>query len=357
MSVDLYKLLGVSPSATPAELKDAYRRLAMKYHPDQNPGDETAEERFKEIAHAYEILSDPGRRRAYDRLHREGRTGGPSFESFGELFEVLNQVISAGLAGTGRTRRRAGDLRVTVRLTLEEVMTGVRRDVTVPRRRACIRCDGTGAEPGTELRTCEKCDGQGRRKVQQGFFSLLRDCDRCEGRGKVAITPCSRCDGSGGIDGTEILPVDVPAGVRDGEVLRWSGKGVASKVKREPSGDLLVEIDVADHRIFQREEQDLHMTLPISFTQASLGAKVEVPTLTGSVFMRVPPGTQSNRVLRLRGKGLPGIGGRPGGDQYVRLKVTSPDELKKHQEKLRGESQDESGRRDKIWRKVRDFFR
>ncbi len=364
MSVDLYDILGVEPDASAQEVKSAYRRLAFRYHPDQNPGDREAEERFKEVTHAYEVLSDPQKRRAYDRLNNRSISRdrrGPTFEDFGEVFEVLNSVISAGFGSLGRSEggRRGKDIRVELSIPLEEAMTGVRRDVTVPRPRECVRCSGSGAEPGTALRTCKKCKGKGQIRIQQGFFSLLRDCDRCRGRGRVPETSCRRCEGSGQIEGTELLPIDVPAGVRDGQTLRWSGKGVPAAGNGD-DGDLLVDVVVEEHELFARDGQDIHLVLPVSFTQASLGAKVDVPTLDGAVRMKVPAGTQSGRVFRLRGKGLPAIGDRPGGDQYVRLEVTSPEKISQHQEKLREKYAAKSGR-DKeqqsgIWGRIRQFF-
>lgn len=356
MSVDLYKILGVSPKATTSEIKESYRRLAMKYHPDQNLGDLQAEERFKEVAHAYEVLSDPQKRRTYDRL-RKGGAGSPApvFESFSELFEMLNSVLSAGLGAARPTAMSKGeDLRVSLTLSLEEVFTGVRRDVTVPRERECVRCSGSGAEPGTELSTCPECSGQGQVRIQQGFFSLMRECKRCQGRGKIPHTPCRRCKGGGTIEGTEILPVDVPPGVREGQTLRWSGKGNAGKGRQAP-GDLLVQVNIREHRRFKREGQDLHMVQPITYTQASLGTKLEVPTLKGKVVMKVPPGTSSGRVFRLRGKGLPGVGDAPPGDQYIRLEVKTPEELRRYQEESRGQDGQREGKG--IWGRVRDIFR
>lgn len=356
MSVDLYKILGVSPDAGPDEIKKSYRRLAMKYHPDQNPGDTVAEERFKEVAHAYEVVSDPQKRRAYDRLRRTGGSGemGQGFESFSELFELLNTVLSAGLGVTrASTKTRGDDLKVEISLSLEEVFTGVRRDVTVARLRDCDRCRASGAEPGTELRVCMRCGGDGEVRIQQGFFSLMRECKECRGRGRVPQSPCRRCGGTGLIEGSEILPVDVPPGVRDGQTLRWTGKGRPGKDGQAP-GDLLVSISVMRHRDYEREGQDLHFVKPITFTEASLGARIEVPTLHGNVVMKVPPGTSTGRVFRLRRKGLPAIGNEPQGDQYVRLEVMSPEEVRRKQEE---DDEDVRAKGKAIWRKVKDIFR
>ncbi len=363
MSVDLYDILGVDRRASQAEIKSAYRRLALRYHPDQNPGDTHAEERFKEVSKAYDVLGDPAKRRAYDRLGGQRGTpggGGSGFESLGELFEVLNSVLSAGLGGLKpkSSRTKGEDIRVSLSISLEDAYRGVRRDVTVPRRRACSRCGGSGAEPGTSLRPCPECDGQGRVRMQQGLFSLMRDCKNCRGRGRVPETACRRCKGEGSIEATELLPVDVPAGVRHGQTLRWSGKG-APGLRGGESGDLLVELQVEPHPLFQRDGQDIHLVMPISFTQASLGAKVDVPTLDGQVRMKVPPGTRSGRVFRLRGKGLPPVKGRPRGDQYVRLKVRSKGSEDEGGDRYRrGDSKAarEGDVPGSIWRKVRDFF-
>lgn len=365
MGVDLYKILEVERDATAAQIKDSYRRLAMRYHPDQNPGDPEAEERFKEVAHAYEILSDPQKRRTYDRLGRSGSGGlaggAPPFENFGELFEILNSVISAGFSAATRAvnPNRGADLQVDVEITLEEAMSGVRRDVTVPRPEPCIRCAGSGAEPGTSIRTCPTCKGVGQVRTQQGFFSLMRQCRDCQGRGKIVEKACRRCKGAGELEGTELVPIDIPAGVDHGQVLRWVGKGAPGQ-HGAPNGDLLVDIQLKSHPIFRREAQDLHMSFPISFTQASLGANVEVPTLQGKVVMKVPPGTESGRVFRLRGKGLPSMDERGRqGDQYVRLLVKSPEQLRRSQKELQDKMEgrfDDGSVAKNIWRKVRNFF-
>lgn len=363
MSVDLYKVLEVDRSASAAQIKESYRRLAMRYHPDQNPDDPAAEERFKEVAHAYEVLSDPHKRRTYDRLGRSsagGLAGGPSFENFGELFEIFNTVINAGFGAATRAvnPNRGADLEVAVEVTLEEAMRGLRRDVTVPRPESCVRCAGSGAEPGTSLQACPGCGGDGQVPTQQGFFTFMRRCRECQGRGQIVERACRRCKGRGEIKGTELVPIDIPAGVDTGQLLRWAGKGAPGR-QGGPAGDLLVEVQVKQHSVFAREGQDLHMVFPISFTQASLGAHVEVPTLEGNVRMKVPPGTESGRVFRLRGRGMPSLKQGARGDQYVRLQVKSPEQLRRSQEELREKMEgryDDGSSAKKIWRRVRDFF-
>lgn len=361
MERDYYEILGVDRDATSAEIKAAYRRMALRYHPDHNPGDGGSEERFKEVTRAYEILSDPQKRRAYDRVGRTGRGpgGGSSLERFGDLFQALNSMISAGFGQWSRAGMSdtGEDIRVEITVTLPEAMTGVRRDVTVPRMRDCARCGGTGAEPSTRLRKCERCGGEGRIEVQQGVFSLRRECPDCRGRGRRIETPCRRCDGEGKIRGTELLPVDVPPGVWDGQTLRWSGKGARGDGARR--GDLVIDVHVEDHEVFQRRGQDVYMAFPVSFTEASLGGKVDVPTLDGRVRMKIPPGTRSGRVLRLRDKGLPALGQRSGGDQYVRLEVTSTEKSSERREGIRGgfrsstrQSEESKG----LWGRVREFF-
>lgn len=361
MDVDLYDILNIDPDASPAEIKSAYRRLALRYHPDQNPGDRKAEERFKEVTHAYQVLSDPQKRRAYDRLQRGRSPGGRrrSFENLGDFFETLNSVITAGFSELGKAAsgRKGDDIHVDLTVTLEEAMTGVRRDVEVKRPRRCDRCGGRGAEPGTALDECAECGGRGKVRKEQGFFSLMRDCKVCLGRGQVIETHCRRCQGEGVVEGTELLPVDVPPGVRDGQTLRWSKKGRRGKAER---GDLLIEIRVQPHELFSRDEQDIYLTFPVSFDEASLGAKVEVPTLDGSVMMKVPPGTRSGRVFRLQGKGLPAIGNRPRGDQYVRLTVKSPEDIDGrqpgHRNPFEARERDRATGGEGLWERMRSMF-
>lgn len=354
MNVDLYNLLGVKPSADAATIKAAYRRLAMKYHPDQNLGDKEAEEYFKKITQAYEVLSDPQRRRAYDRMRRRSPAGqSQGWENLSEFFDAINSAIATGLGGLGRrdVQETGKNIRTQVRISMEEAFTGLRRDISVPRPRGCSRCGGSGAEPGTGMTTCGECSGRGQIRVQQGFFSLMKTCPKCGGRGRLVQTPCRRCSGVGTIEGTELVSVAIPAGVRDGQTLRMAEKGAPGPVDRPP-GDLLVDIQVENHPRFRRDGQDVYVEVPVTFTQASLGAKVEVPTLDGRVRMTIPAGSQSGRRFRLAGKGFPAIGGRPRGDQYVRLKVGGVST----QSRSGGTTNSRRGRRGGLWSRVRDLF-
>ncbi|WP_158542312.1 molecular chaperone DnaJ [Lujinxingia litoralis] len=351
MNVDLYQVLEVRSDADHATIKKAYRRLALRYHPDQNPGDARAEERFKEVAQAYEVLSDPARRAAYDRSGRMGgvnRMGGPSFEGFGDLFEVLNSVFGGATRSATRATRGA-DIRVRMELSLEEAHLGGRRAVRVPRKQVCVRCEGKGGEPGTRVRTCESCQGSGQVRSQQGFFSLMRDCKRCQGRGRVIEVPCKSCQGTGTTDTLEVVEIAVPRGVDQGQTLRWEGKGEPGSSGGR-AGDLLVEVQLKAHPIFERDDLDVHRDLRVSFTEASIGAKIDVATLDGEVVMKLPPGTQEGRVLRLRGQGFMSRDGKTRGDMYVRVRVASP-------ESSSPSSQKKGGLRRGLLGKVRDIFR
>lgn len=352
MKADLYQVLGVRRDADGATIKAAYRKLALRYHPDQNPDDASAEERFKELAHAYEVLSDPAKRAAYDRSGRIGGVntmGGPSFEGLGDIFEIFNSVF--GSVGRAQARaRRGADVPVRLDLSLEEAHAGGRRAVRVPRRRSCARCEGKGGEPGTRVRTCESCEGSGQVRSQQGFFSLMRECKRCQGRGRVVETPCRVCGGEGTIQSAETLEMVVPAGVDQGQTLRWEGKGEPGEPGARP-GDLLVEVHLRPHPVFTRDGLDVHRDLEVTYTQASLGAKIDVATLEGEVVMKLPPGTQEGRVLRLRGKGFASRQGETRGDMYVRVRVTSP------KAQAEAESERRGGLRQGILGKVRDLFR
>ncbi len=359
MSTDYYKVLGVERDAEAREIKKAYRRLAMKYHPDQNDGDKAAEEKFKEISEAYSILGDADKRAQYDRFGTVGDNpfagggnpfagggnpfaGGVPFGGVNDVFvDILNDLFGARRGGQGRSRR-GSDLRYELKMTLEEVATGITREIEIPKIETCPVCSGSGAQPGTRPTTCPDCNGAGQIRVQQGFFSMARTCGRCSGTGEIIENPCRRCEGRGRVTSKENLEVEVPAGVAEGQRLRWTGKGEPG-YGGGPPGDLYVVVALSEHPFFERQEQNVTCRIPISFAQAALGAEVEVPTLTGKVRMKVPPGTQSGKVFRLRKKGLPDVDGRGAGDQLVTIVVETPTNLSARQEALLREFAEISG--------------
>ncbi|MBA2664553.1 MAG: molecular chaperone DnaJ [Bradymonadaceae bacterium] len=363
MNQDLYNILGVSREATAGELKTAYRKLALKYHPDQNGGDAAAEERFKQISAAYEILGDPQKRSTYDRFGSTSATSpfgsgspfgggaggqpfGAGFENLGDFFDILNSVFGAGAAGRAGAAagvgRRGVDLKIEVDLTFAEAAHGATKVIEVPTAHECSTCAGSGAKPGTKPVTCARCAGRGKVRVQQGFFSMMRTCSSCEGQGTVIESPCAVCQGRGRVVTNEPLAVDIPAGVNTGHRLRWAGKGEPGSSGGAP-GDLYVVIRLQDHPLFEREGLDVRCTIPVSFTQASLGARVEVPTLDGKVMMKIPSGTQSGKVLRLRNKGFPALQGQERGDQFVAIVVETPVRLNSRQKELLQQFASEAG--------------
>ncbi|MFW5968189.1 MAG: molecular chaperone DnaJ [Persicimonas sp.] len=353
MSIDPYDVLGVSKDAELSEIKAAYRRLAVEHHPDKNPDDPRAQERFKEVNEAYEILSDPEKRQAYDRFGSTkgfggGAGGGSPFggqQGFGDIFDIFNTVFRGGRGGgRGRQRGRRGtDLKMELEVSFEEAATGTTREVTVPSFNRCETCDGSGAKPGTSPTTCPECGGRGSVRVQNGFFSMMRSCPRCEGEGQIISDPCTDCGGKGIRQEEETLEVEVPAGVDDGQKLRWGGRGGPGADGGRP-GDLYIVIRLEDHPLFEREGRDVVCEVPISFTQAALGGKLEVPTLDGKVNMTVPAGTQTGKVFRLNGKGFPSVDGRRGrGDQLVEVVVETPVKLTDRQEELLEEFAEEGG--------------
>jgi molecular chaperone DnaJ len=339
---DYYEVLGVSRSVDEIELKQAYRKIALKYHPDRNPDDPEAEDRFKQASEAYAVLSDPDKRRAYDRFGHEGvGMGAPGgFGDFGDLgnftdlFNDLFGDLFGGRAGRSRGRgRRGADLRYNLEISLEDVPEGTEAQIRIPKTRVCGTCSGSGARPGTSPERCGRCHGTGQVVLQQGFFRISRPCDACAGAGEILRDPCGDCRGSGRVEGQQSIKVRVPAGVEDGMRLRLAGEGEAG-ISGGPPGDLYVVISVREHEIFERDGRDLHCGVPVAFTQAALGDEIEVPTLGEPVKLKVPEGTQSGKVFRLRGKGLPSLrsGGR--GDQLVHIFVEVPTKLSKRQREL-----------------------
>ncbi len=332
---DYYEILAVERTATEVEIKKAFRRLAMKYHPDRNPDDPQAQERFKEAKEAYEVLSDAQKRAAYDRYGHAGvdpatATGGGGFHGgmddiFGDIF---NEIFGAGRGG----RHRGADLVHEVTLDLEEAVIGVEKEIEVPMMTACEPCNGTGSEDG-KRRTCDTCNGHGQVRIRQGFFTVQQTCPACKGRGSVIQNPCRQCHGAGRVRGSRSLTVKIPAGVDNGDRIRLNGEGHAGPAGAQP-GDLYLDIRVRPHPIFQRDGDDLYMELPISFVTAALGGEYEVPTLDGRVKLRIPPETQTHKVFRLSGKGVRSVRSPAPGDLLVRVVVETPVNLSKEQKAL-----------------------
>ena len=379
---DYYDVLGVARSVSEPDLKKAYRKLAMECHPDRNPDDSVAEDRFKQVSEAYAVLSDQEKRARYDRFGHAG-LGGPGggghpgqdfgdLGNFGDLFNDLFGDIFGGAGGRGGSRRgrgqRGADLRYNLQIDLDDVLNGCEPSLKIPKMKRCKTCSGSGAAKGSKPARCGRCEGTGQMVFQQGFFRVNRPCDACGGAGEVIRNPCSRCRGAGRVEGQQTLQVKVPPGVEDGARLRVSGEGEAGIAGGEP-GDLYVVMVLRDHPLFDREGTDLHLEVPVPFVQAALGAEVEVPTLDGKVKLQIPEGTQSGRVLRLRGKGLPPLQPRVDpaqllkmrGDLYVRLFVEVPTKLNARQRELLEEFADQSGHEVSpatkgFVDKIRDFF-
>jgi molecular chaperone DnaJ len=354
---DYYEVLGVGRDADLGAIKSAYRKLALRYHPDKNAGDAEAEERFKEAAEAYAVLSDPDKRRTYDRFGKAGLKGQPEFggfdaDVFGDFADVLGDLFGfGGIFGGGARRRRRGrpgqDLRYDLELEFEEAVRGLETKIRVPRSEGCPDCGGSGAADPEGITSCPDCGGRGQVAFQQGFFTVARPCGRCRGQGRVITRPCTTCSGSGRVRQERTLSVRIPAGVQDGVQLRLSGEGEAG-TGEAPPGDLYVVLSVRAHPVFTREDLDLVCEVPISFSQAALGAKVHVPTLDGEEEIDVEAGTQSGTEIRLRGQGVPALTGRGRGDQRIRLLVRTPKRLNREQRELfkqlaEHESDDEPG--------------
>ncbi|ASQ46869.1 molecular chaperone DnaJ [Legionella clemsonensis] len=339
---DLYELLGVSRSASEAEIKKAYRKLAMKYHPDRNSNDKEAEEKFKDIQSAYAVLSDPQKRAAYDRFGHAGidpSMGGQGgfgggFGGFGDVFEDIFENIFSGGRARGQSRaQRGADLQVNVQMTLEEAALGKQVEITVPRHVTCQSCNGSGAKKGSTPKNCETCNGVGQVRIQQGFFSIQQTCPSCHGEGKVITDPCSSCHGQGRVRESKKLTVKIPAGVDNGDRVRLSGEGEAG-MNGGPAGDLYVQVNIKAHAIFERHDSDLYCEVPISFITAALGGAIEVPTLEGRVTLKIPGETQTGKTFRLRGKGMKSVRGHATGDLLCRVVVETPVNLSKEQKEL-----------------------
>ncbi len=358
---DYYEVLGVTRQASAQDLKSAYRKLAMQYHPDRNPEDRAAEERFKEASEAYEVLSDPEKRGHYDRF---GHSSVP-FDFGGFSSSGINDVLSEifGDIFGGRTRRggrsRGSDLRYNLELSFEEAAFGTEVSVKIPRPKKCEGCEGTGSKD-RQVHRCTACGGSGELRHTQGFFSVSRPCGTCGGTGAVATTPCPKCRGAGRTESETTLSVKIPAGVDNGTRVRLVGEGEPGELGGPP-GDLYVVAHVKEHPIFVREDAEVLCEVPISFAQAALGTQLEVPTLEGKVKMRVPSGTQSGKVFRLKGKGIPHLHGGGRGDQHVRVVVETPTDLSSKQRELLEQFAELNGERSQpqvksFLEKVRELF-
>ena len=340
---DYYEILGVAKNASDDELKKAYRKLAMKYHPDRNPDSKEAEEKFKEAKEAYEMLSDAQKRAAYDRFGHAGvdpnsgmgaGMGGAGGAGFADAFgDIFGEIFGGGRRGGGPQVYRGADLKYTLDITLEQAANGFDTEIRVPSWENCDTCHGSGAKPGTQPRTCQTCDGAGVVRMQQGFFSVQQHCPTCHGSGKEIPEPCTSCDGVGRIRRHKTLQVKIPAGIDDGMRIRSAGNGEPG-VNGGPPGDLYVEIHLKEHGIFQRDADDLHCELTIPFTTAALGGEVEVPTLTGRAAITIPEGTQTGKTFRLRGKGIRGVRSSYPGDLYCHVGVETPVRLTEEQKKI-----------------------
>ena len=343
---DYYDTLGVPKNASDEDIKKAYRKLAMKHHPDRNQGDgnKASEEKFKEAKEAYEMLSDANKRAAYDQYGHAGvdpnmRGGGPGAEGFGGFAEAFGDIFGdvfsgqRGAQGGGRQVYRGGDLSYAMEITLEEAAHGKEAQIRIPSWDDCSTCHGSGAKPGTKVATCTTCHGHGVVQMRQGFFSVQQTCPQCKGTGKLIPSPCVACHGVGKTKTNKTLEVKIPAGIDDGMRIRSTGNGEPG-TNGGPPGDLYIEIRLKKHEIFEREGDDLHCSMPISFTTAALGGEIEVPTLAGKAAIDIPEGTQAGKQFRLRGKGIKGVRSSYPGDLYCHITVETPVKLTEHQRKL-----------------------
>ena len=347
---DYYELLGVSKDASAAELKSAYRKQAMKFHPDKNPGDTAAEVKFKQVNEAYEILKDDEKRAAYDRFgHAAFEQGGPGGGGFGgggfggggfggggfsDVFDEIFGAMGGGGRRGGGGSSRGADLRYNMAITLEEAFDGKKAEITIPGSVSCEECDGTGAEAGSQPVTCPTCNGHGKVCAQQGFFTIERTCPSCHGKGKIVKNPCKSCHGVGRVEKEKTLQVKIPQGVEDGTRIRLSSEGEAG-TNGAPAGDLYIFLDIAHHRFFQREGANLYCRIPIPMGKAALGGTIEVPTIEGTrTRINIPAGTQSGQQLRLRGKGMTILRSQARGDMFVEISVETPVNLTDRQKEL-----------------------
>ena len=369
---DFYDILGVNRDASDEEIKKAYRKLAMKHHPDRNPDNPKAEDHFKEAKEAYEILSDPQKRAAYDQYGHAGvdpQAGmgggfGAGAGGFSDAFGGIFDEIFGGSARGGRSNvYRGADLRYNLEITLEQAAFGTETKIRIPTMENCEACKGSGAKAGTQPKTCPTCLGSGQVRLQQGFFSIQQTCPKCHGTGKFIADPCGSCHGAGRVKQHKTLAVKIPAGVDEGDRIRLSGEGEHG-INGGPSGDLYVQIHLKPHSVFQRDQNDLHCEMPISFTTAALGGEIEIPTLDGAANLKIPAETQSGKIFRLRGKGIKGVRSHAQGDLLCHVVVETPVNLTERQKELLRELEESSSGdaerhnpRAKSWMdKVKEFF-
>ena len=368
---DYYEVLGVNRDASDEDIKKAYRKLAMKWHPDRNPDNPRAEDHFKDAKQAYEILSDAQKRSAYDQFGHAGvdptaaagAGAGAGFSGFGDVFsDIFGEIFGGGRAGRSAVFRGA-DLRYNLEIALEQAAKGLETKIRIPTMAECAACHGTGAKPGTQPQTCSSCGGAGQVRVSQGPFSIAQTCPRCHGSGKMVAHPCASCGGAGRVKHQKTLQVRIPTGVDEGDRVRLAGEGELG-VNGGPPGDLYVQVHIKPHPVFQRDHDDLHCEMPVSFSIAALGGDVEIPTLDGTARIKVPVESQTGKTFRLRAKGIKGVRSHTPGDLYCHLVVETPVNLTERQRELLREfeviSQRDAARhnpRSKSWLdKVREFF-
>ena len=360
---DYYEVLGVGRDTSEREIKKAYKRLAMKFHPDRNPGDKEAEANFKEVKEAYEILTDSDKKAAYDQFGHAGvdpNRGGGGYggsADFGDVFgDVFGDIFGGGRRGGQRQAARGSDLRYNLELSLEEAVRGLTKELRIPTLAACDVCDGSGAKKGSSPTTCGTCHGQGQVQMRQGFFAVQQACPTCHGRGKIIKDPCNKCHGEGRVEKSKTLSVKIPAGVDTGDRIRLSGEGEAGEYGAPP-GDLYVQVSVREHAIFQRDGNNLYCEVPISFSKAALGGEIEVPTLDGKVNLKIPAETQTGRMFRMRGKGVKSVRSHAVGDLLCKVVMETPVNLNERQKELLREFEDTlTGQSKKHSPKAEGFF-
>jgi molecular chaperone DnaJ len=372
---DYYEVLGVGRNASGEEVKRAYRKLAVKFHPDKNPDDPHAEEKFKELGEAYDILMDSDKRAAYDRFgHAAFASGGAGFGGFHDPFDIFREVFGGGGFGGGifetffggagarsDGRQHGSDLRYDMQIGLEEAAFGVEKEIEIEKLETCDKCHGSGAEPGSRTISCPTCGGRGQVISSRGFFHVSQTCPRCRGAGEIIEKPCPKCHAEGRVEKLSRVKLKIPAGIREGSRLRSSHNGEAG-IRGAPPGDLYVVIHIKEHKVFQREDDDLYCEVPIAFSLAALGGEVDLPTLEGKAHLKVPAGTQSGQMFKLRGKGITNVNGRGRGDLFARLIVEVPSRLNAEQRRRLEEfaalcSDENTPLRKSFFERTKEFFK